>query len=157
VRGALGGESGALVVVLDIDEVDLHLLLCADTDDEGRTLAGSDDLVGVVDRLDEETEGALELLDDGLDERGEAELGVLAVDVLGELGNGLGIGLGLELVALALEENLQLLVVCDDTVVDDGELPGGVRPGWTCQLCSTRSAGVATYLWGWQLTREGGP
>jgi hypothetical protein len=49
------------------------------------------------------------------------------VDVLGELGNALSVGLGLELEALGLEESLQLLVVGDDTVVDNAELPVGVR------------------------------
>ena len=88
----------------------------------------------VVDGLQEKTESTLELLDDGLDERGEAQVGVLAVDVLCELGNGLGVGLSLELVALALEQSLQLLVVCDDTVVDDREFPVGVGPACTkCQ------------------------
>ena len=134
VGGALGGEGGVLVVVLDIDEVDLHLLLCSDTNDKGRTLAGGDDLMGVVDGLDQKTKGTLQLLDDGLDERGEAEVGVLSVDVLGELRDGLSVGLSLELVALALEQSLQLLVVCDDTVVDDREFPVGVGPACTkCQ------------------------
>jgi hypothetical protein len=82
----------------------------------------------VVDGLDEESESALELLDDGLDQRGEGQVGVLGVDVFCELGNGLGVGLSLELVALALEQGLQLLVICDDAVVDDGELPVGVGP-----------------------------
>jgi hypothetical protein len=86
--------------------------------------------MGVVDRLDQETKGTLKLLDDGLDKRGEAQIWVLAVDVLCELGDGLGVGLRLELEALALEQGLELLVVCDDTIVDDGELPVGVGPGY---------------------------
>lgn len=81
-----------------------------------------------MDGLQEKTESTLELLDDGLDERGEAQVGVLAVDVLCELGNGLGVGLSLELEALALEQGLELLVVCDDSIVDDGELPVRVGP-----------------------------
>ena len=84
--------------------------------------------MGVVDGLEEKTKGTLELLDDGLDERREAQVGVLAVDVLCELGNGLGVGLSLELEALALEQGLELLVVCDDSIVDDGELPVRVGP-----------------------------
>jgi hypothetical protein len=128
VGGALSGESGTLIVVLNIDEVDLHLLLCPYTDDKGRSLAGSDNLVRVVDGLDEETEGTLELLNDRLDERWEAQIWVLSVDVLCELGDGLSVGLGLELETLALEEDLEFLVICDDTIVDDGELPVGVGP-----------------------------
>lgn len=130
VRRTLGGESSTLVVVLDVDEVNLHLLLCSDTDDKGRTLAGGDNFMWVVNGLDEKTESALKLLNDSLDQRGEAEIRVLSVDVLGELCDCLSIGLGLELVALALEQSLQFLVVCDDTVVDDGELPVGVGPVW---------------------------
>jgi hypothetical protein len=83
----------------------------------------------VVDRLDQKTESSLELFDDGLDESGEAQFRVLAINVLCELRDGLSVRLGLELVALALEEDLELLVVCDDTIVDDGELPVGVGPG----------------------------
>jgi hypothetical protein len=86
--------------------------------------------MGVVNRLDQETKGSLKFLDDGLDERGEAQVGVLGVDVLCELGDGLCVGLRLELEALALEQRLELLVVCDDTVVDDGELPVGVGPDY---------------------------
>jgi hypothetical protein len=82
----------------------------------------------IVDRLDEETESALKLLDDSLNEGGESEVGVLGVDVQGKLRDGLGVSLRLELVALALEQRLQLLVVCDDTVVDDSKFPVGVGP-----------------------------
>ena len=119
VRSTLGGESSVLVVVLDIDEVNLHLLLCSDTDDKGRTLAGGDDLMGVVNGLDEKTESTLEFLDDSLDQGGEAEVGVLRVNILGKLRDSFSVGLSLEFVALALEQSLQLLVVCDDTVVDN--------------------------------------
>lgn len=91
--------------------------------------------MGVVDRLDEQTKGTLELLDDSLDERGEAQVWVLGPDVLCELGNGLGVRLRLELEALALEQRLELLVVCDDSVVDDGELPVGVGPGRGALAC----------------------
>jgi hypothetical protein len=52
---------------------------------------------------------------------------VLVVEELGELRNALRVGLGLESEALGLEQGLQLLVVCDDAIVNDGELPCGVR------------------------------
>jgi len=126
VAGTLGGKSLAILGVLDVDEVNLHLLGGLDTDDEGRTLAGSNNLAGEVDALHQKTEGTLQLLDDGLDEAGEVEVGVLIEDVLGQLGNGLSVGLGLETHALGLQEHAQFLVVCDDTVVDNGELPLGV-------------------------------
>ena len=127
-RSGLGRQGAVLVGVFDVDEVDLHALLGLDADDEGRTLAGSDDFVGVVDALDKETISTLKLVNDGLGKVGEADLGVLVVEILGQLGNALGIGLGLEPEALALEQGLQFFVVGDDSIVHDGELPGRVGP-----------------------------
>lgn len=124
---SLGGEGSVLVRVLNIDKVNLHAALGLDTDNEGRTLSGGDDLMGVVDGLDEKTVSTLELLDDSLGQVGETDGRVLVVDVLGELGNALSVGLGLELETLGLEESLKLLVVGDNTVVDNSELPVGVR------------------------------
>lgn len=124
--GLLGGEGLVVLRELDIDKVDLHLLLGLDTNDEGRTLAGCNNLAGEVYALHEKTEGALQLLDDGLDEAGEVEVGVLIENVLGQLGDGLSVGLGLETHSLGLEESPQFLVVGDDTIVHDGELPLGV-------------------------------
>jgi len=126
VAGTLGGESLAILGVLDVDEVNLHLLGGLDTDNKGRTLAGGDNLAGEVDALHQKTKGTLQLLDDGLDEAGEVEVGVLIEDVLGQLSDGLSVGLGLETHALGLQKHPQFLVVGDDTVVDDGELPLGV-------------------------------
>ena len=127
VLGSSFGGKRASIAKLDIDKVDLHLSLCTDTNDQRRTLTGSDNLGGEVDRLEQQTEGALELLDDGLDEGGEIDVRVLVEDVLGQLCDGLGVGLGLESEALGLEQSSQLLVVGDDTIVNDGELPLGVR------------------------------
>lgn len=124
--GGLGRESAGLVRVFDIDKVDLHAALGLDTNDEGGTLSGSHNLVRVVDRLDEQTICTLELGDDSLGQVDEAQVGVVLVDVLCQLGNALGVCLGLELVALGSQESLKLLVVCDDTVVDNSELPVGV-------------------------------
>ena len=83
----------------------------------------------VVDGFEEETKGALELLDDGLCEGGELDRRVLIVDIFGELGNGLCVGFGLKTESLALEEGLQFLVVGNDTVVNDRKLPFWVRSG----------------------------
>lgn len=171
--GSLGRE-GTLLGVLDIDEVDLHALLSLDTDDKGRTLASSDDLMRVVNGLDQQSVGTLELVNDSLGEVGEANIGVLVVQVLGELSNALGVGFGLELEALGAQEGLELLVVGDDTIVDDGELPGRVRSRrrqlmsatWFFLVVTRKHsrekfavvcAGVQTYLWGWQFRRDGGP
>jgi hypothetical protein len=127
VRGLLSGQ-WAGVRELDINEIDLHLARSLDTNDKGRTLAGGDDLVGVVDRLQQETESTLQLCDDRLCERSEVDRGVLVVDVLGELGDTLGVRLALENLALALEQGLQLLVVGNDTIVDDREPGSWVAP-----------------------------
>jgi hypothetical protein len=48
-------------------------------------------------------------------------------EVLGELCNALGIGLGLESETLALEKSLEFFVVGNDTIVNDCELPLGIR------------------------------
>jgi hypothetical protein len=71
-----------------------------------------------------EREGTNQLFDDGLDEgsKGEPLRRLRVPDVLAQHGDGLGVGLGLKVVASLLENHLELLVVCDDSVVDDGEL-----------------------------------
>lgn len=158
-RGPLGREGGVLILVLNVDKVDLHLLLSSHTDNKRRTLASGDDLVGKMHRLHEQTKSTLQLLDDRLGQLDEAEIRVLIVNVLGQLRNGLCVGLGLKLEAFALEQRLELLVVCDDAVVHDGELPIGVGPGKGKRISGAGQRGMLgeTYLCGWQLTREGGP
>ena len=52
---------------------------------------------------------------------------MLVVQVFRELRNTLGIGFGLESESLALQQSAELLVICNDTIVDDGELPFGIR------------------------------
>lgn len=127
-RGLLGRE-GSISIKFDINKVDLHLLCGANTNDQRRTLTGGDNFVGVVNRLHQKTESTLQLLDDGLGEGGEVDAWVLIVDVLGELGNSLSVGFGLEAETLRFEQYSQFLVVGDDTVVNDGELPFGIRSG----------------------------
>ena len=78
-RSSLGGKSGVLLGILDVDEIDLHALLGLDADDQGRTLAGSDNLMREMDGLDEKTIGTLELGNDGLGQVNEinARVGVV--------------------------------------------------------------------------------
>ncbi|RUP48603.1 hypothetical protein BC936DRAFT_144315 [Jimgerdemannia flammicorona] len=61
-----------------------------------------------------------QLLDDTLYQSGEVP------EVFGKLGDRLGISLGFEHVALLLKNGLELLVVGDDTIVNDGKLVLGV-------------------------------
>lgn len=114
---------------LDVDEVNLELLLGLDTDQKRRTTSSNDNLAREVDRLEDEREGPLELLDDALDERGEVGLATLGrvVEVLAENGNRLGVSVALKLEASLLENHAEFPEVGDDTVVDDGEFVGRVR------------------------------
>lgn len=89
--------------------------------------------------LQQQTERALQLLNDGLGQGGEVDCGVLVKDVLGQLRNRLGIRLRLKLHALTLQQLLELLVVGDDTIVDDRELPLRVGAVWV----AVESAGHA--------------
>lgn len=146
---------------LDVDKVDLELLLGLDTNEDGGTTASDDDLVGVVDRLEDERERSLELHDHALDERGEADLLALlrVVEVLGEDGGDLGIGVGLEDVAALLEDEAELLVCRkegDERILLKCKGGEGAQfvmiPLWT-----TVNSFVASLLWGWQLRTEGTP
>lgn len=126
VLGGLLRRESTLLGVLDVDKVDLHLLGGSHTDDQRGTLTGRDNLMRVVNGLDQQTESTLQLLNNGLGQDSELNIGVLVVEVLGKLRNALGIGLSLETETLALQKGLQFLVVGDNTVVDDGKLPGGI-------------------------------
>lgn len=55
----LGDDFGVGGAKLDVDKVDLELLLRLDSDEDGGTAAGDDDLVGVVDRLEDKGKGSL--------------------------------------------------------------------------------------------------
>jgi len=71
-----------------------------------------------------------QLLDDGLDKRSEGQVSIglfSVIDILCELGNTLSVSLALKDIAILLQDSLELLVVGDDTVVNDGELAGRVR------------------------------
>lgn len=100
---------------------------CLDADEQGGAPPGGDELSGEHPGLEAAGVGALELLHGLLDDGPEAGVGVLGVEVPGELHHGLRVGLGREDVALGLEEGLDVLVVGDDAVVDDDEAVVGVR------------------------------
>lgn len=128
ILGSLLSRQRAVLGVLYINKVHLHLAGSLDTDNERRTLAGGNDLVGVVNRLKKQSESSLKLCDDGLGKGRHVNVRVLVVDVLSEDSNALSVGLRLEVLALALQQNLQLLVVGDDTIMDNGKAVGGITP-----------------------------
>lgn len=113
---------------LNIDKVDLELLGGLDTHQQGRPTAGSHQLIGVVDALEDEGKSALQLLHDSLGEVGEAKLliALRIINIFTQLGNSFGISLGLENKTLVLQQGLDFLVVGDDAVVNHGELVLGV-------------------------------
>jgi hypothetical protein len=120
---------GLSVNKLNIDKIHLEFLLSLDTNQKWRSLASGNQLVRIVHRLDKETVGALELLDDELCELGKVGFAVVTVlldvrvvNILGKLGNSLGVGLRLKLEALGLKERLDLAVVGNDTIVNHCEL-----------------------------------
>lgn len=127
VRSLFSGQR-ARVGELNVHKVHLHLALGLYTHHKGRTLSCGDNLMGVVDRLQQQTESTLQLGNNSLGKRGEVDRRVLVVDVLCKLGDALGIGLTLKNHSPALQQSLQLLVVGDDAVVNDGEPRGGVTP-----------------------------
>jgi hypothetical protein len=110
-----------------------------------------------VDRLHKQAECTLELLDDGLAESGEVDVGMSIVEEFGEFGNAFCVCVGLELEALAFQQSFKFFVVGNDTVVDDGELPVGVRSATVSPSCSCISPPVVPHLCGWQFFLEGWP
>lgn len=83
--------------------------------------------MGEMHGLDKEAEGTLELLHDSLREDSEVNVRLLVEQVLGQLSDALGISLCLEAEALALQQSSEFLVVGDDSIMDNGELPVHVR------------------------------
>ena len=78
-------------------------------------------------------------------------------EVFGELCNALGIGLGLKAETLALEEGLELFVVGDDTIVNDSELPLGIRAVlWSAKEATLNTLGLTGEdgSSGWMEDRE---
>ena len=112
---------------LDVDEIDLELLVRLDTDKKRGSTAGSDYLVRIMGRFEDEGKRSLELLEHGLDQLGECRLLlVLIKDVLGEDGDSLSVRLGFEPVTPLLEHEAKIAAVGNDTVVNDDEFGGRV-------------------------------
>lgn len=55
---------------------------------------------------------------------------MLVVQVFCQLGNALGVCFCFEAEASTLKESPQFLVIGDDTIMNDGKFPLGIRPVW---------------------------
>lgn len=114
----------------NIDEIDLELLLCLDTNQERRSTTSEDDFVGVMSGFEDEGKRSLELLQNSLDKVGESDalIGLRIVNVFREDSNGLSISLTFELVSTLLEDKSESSSVGDDTIMDDAEIGLGIGP-----------------------------
>lgn len=113
---------------LDVNKVDLELPVSLDTDQERRTTTTTYNLVWEMTRFENKSKGTFEFLDDRLDEVGKVQslVGLRVVDVVTKHSNGFGISVGAEGVSSLLEHELNLLVVGDDTIVNQTELVAGI-------------------------------
>jgi hypothetical protein len=107
----------------------LELLLGLDANENRGTSLANHDFIWVMYRFADQSKGALELLDDRLDELRKVQmLAVLLVpQILGQHGDDFRVGVALKLVASLLQEQADLLVVGDDAIVNDGKLGREVR------------------------------
>jgi hypothetical protein len=144
--GGLLGWERSVFVVLNINEINSHLLGCLDANHERRTLTSCNDLMWVMDRLEEQSKGALKFRDDCFSKHWELDVWVLLVNVLCQLRNSLCIGLSFEFVAFAFEKGLQFLVVGDDAIMYDREFPVwiGSIPIMLRQLANSMAIDVTT-------------
>src|SRR5277367_1690521 len=114
----------------------------------------------VMYRLEQETEGTLQLFDHRFCKDHEFDVWMLVVEEFSKLGNAFSVGIGFEFETLCLQKCSELFIVGDDTVVDHAELPIGVRPVLSSSASthtpdkSQYSCGNGfAYRWGWQLRR----
>ena len=97
--------------------------LLAEADDDRRTVADRDNLLGVFNRHQDDREHAAHVRQRSADRIVQTVAMHLALD---EVGDDLGIRFRLERVSLLLELFLQLQIVLDDPVVNDDDLAGAV-------------------------------
>lgn len=128
----LTGVGNLLISLLasefNVNKIDLELLVGLHADQERRTAAGDYDFIGIVLRLEDKGEGALELLENGFDKlcEGDTLVWLRVVDIFRKDGNGLRVGLALKLVTAVLENEAKGGGIGDDTVVHDDEIAGGI-------------------------------
>ena len=131
---AVGEEVDIARVVEDAGNVGSdEVFAVAYADDDGRSGARGDDLVGLGGGEDAESEGSGEALDgaaDGVFKQDGSAGGVgVVLNLLDEVSDDFGVGFGDELVALRGEFALEVEVVFDDAVVDDDDAAGAVAMG----------------------------
>jgi hypothetical protein len=128
----LTGVGNLLISLLasefNVNKIDLELLVGLHADQERRTAAGDYDFIGIVLRLEDKGEGALELLENGFDKlcEGDTLVWLRVVDIFRKDGNGLRVSLALKLVTAVLENEAKGGGIGDDTVVHDDEIAGGI-------------------------------
>jgi hypothetical protein len=128
----LTGVGNLLISLLasefNVNKIDLELLVGLHADQERRTAAGGYDFIGIVLRLEDKGEGALELLENGFDKlcEGDTLVWLRVVDIFRKDGNGLRVGLALKLVTAVLENEAKGGGIGDDTIVHDDEIAGGI-------------------------------
>lgn len=132
-----------LACKLDINEIHLQLLVGLHSDQEGRTTSGSDDFIGIVDRLEDECEGPLEFLEYSLDQscEGDALVWLRVVNVFSEDSNGFGISLRLEIVSSLLQDESEFSGIGDNTIVNNHKLVLGRRSNGMAVTLRRRSVG----------------
>ncbi len=138
--GVPGGEDGQLVVGQredlrgvadeggDVRGQERGAVVLQPEDERGRA-AGADDGVGLVGVDDGDGERAAHRPEHAPGGLGQVDAGVVGEMLLDQVGHDLGVGGGGEGVALGLQVGLELEVVLDDPVVDEGEAAGAVDVG----------------------------
>ncbi len=128
---AIGEEVDVARVMEDAGNVGGdEVFAVAYADDDRRSRARGDDLVGFRGGEDAEREGAGEPLDGAADsifkKNWSACGGGFVLNLLDEVSDDFGIGFSDELVALSGEFTLEVEIVFDDSVVDDDDASGAV-------------------------------
>ena len=111
-------------------------LFSLESNKKWRSFPGGHTLSGIETGFEAESKSALQLNHSLLADGSEQGVGLLLVDVSHKLDDDLGIGVTLKVVALGLQQVLDLLVVGDDAVVDYNEVIV-LRPGE--EMCCQKS------------------
>lgn len=77
----------------------------------------------IVHRFDQETKSTSELFNNGLSQNCKINVRLLVVEVFGKFGNAFSVRFRLKPEPFAFQKRLQLLIVCDDSIVNNREFP----------------------------------